>query len=119
MVWKQPGDPYPEDHVQTNTYTCPTCNYSWQDVWSCGCDDECPNCGESDISPTESEDDPDCDCSMCKFNAYVEVGSYTWGKPMSELMTSRLVKDSDDSHLTPEMRNGKDPSGLFLAWLRS
>ena len=39
-----------------STYKCPTCGGLWEDEWSCGCDDEFPNCGEGDISPLVSED---------------------------------------------------------------
>lgn len=38
-----------------NRYTCDACEESWEDQWSCGCDDECPKCGR-DISPDDSED---------------------------------------------------------------
>lgn len=27
------------------TYECTDCDVTWQDVWSCACDDECPQCG--------------------------------------------------------------------------
>lgn len=36
-----------------NHYHCRDCDMSWNDEWSCACDDECPNCGVS-ISPIES-----------------------------------------------------------------
>jgi hypothetical protein len=39
-----------------NFYHCGDCGTSWEDEWSCCCDDECPNCGSSDWSPYESED---------------------------------------------------------------
>ncbi len=39
-----------------NKYSCGECGTQWEDQWSCTCDDECPNCGASDYSPTESED---------------------------------------------------------------
>lgn len=35
-----------------NHYKC-SCGTSWTDEWSCGCDDECPACGEN-ISPIDS-----------------------------------------------------------------
>lgn len=54
----------PEDHVQTNHYECGRCGKNWTDTWSCGCDDDCPDCGET-TSPHESVDDPDCSCSAC------------------------------------------------------
>jgi hypothetical protein len=37
----------------TNHYHCEVCDESWEDTWSCGCDDECPTCGDA-ISPHES-----------------------------------------------------------------
>jgi DNA-directed RNA polymerase subunit M/transcription elongation factor TFIIS len=55
----------PEDHSQTNFYRCPDCGEEWQDEWSCGCDDDCPECGARHISPYKSEDDADCSCSKC------------------------------------------------------
>ena len=39
-----------------NHYHCGDCGTDWEDEWSCGCDDECPNCGSGDWSPVESED---------------------------------------------------------------
>jgi hypothetical protein len=39
-----------------NFYSCTDCGTSWEDEWSCCCDDECPNCGSGDWSPYESED---------------------------------------------------------------
>lgn len=48
--------------VFLNTYHCDACDVSWTDEWSCGCDDECPQCG-ADISPEESEElGPLCAC---------------------------------------------------------
>lgn len=38
-----------------NSYTCPECDYEWQDEWDCGVDDDCPACGKRHITPTESE----------------------------------------------------------------
>lgn len=51
-----------------NFYKCEDCGISWEDEWSCCCDDECPNCGV-DYSPYDSDD----------LSAYVEKsksGSY-------------------------------------------
>lgn len=39
-----------------NSYQCDDCGTSWEDEWSCCCDDECPNCGSGDWSPYESQD---------------------------------------------------------------
>jgi hypothetical protein len=38
-----------------NFYRCDACDCEWSDVWSCGCDDECPECG-CDTSPHDSID---------------------------------------------------------------
>ena len=38
-----------------NRYYCRECDQSWEDHWSCGCDDECPECGR-DFTPIESTD---------------------------------------------------------------
>lgn len=65
------GNPCPWE----NSYECPDCGATWHDEWSCQCDDECPNCGLSDIAPYRSDwiagaddavwriwdDLPDCD----------------------------------------------------------
>jgi len=37
-----------------NHYRCPKCGAKWDDVWSCACNDECPNCNEKDIEPERS-----------------------------------------------------------------
>ena len=39
-----------------NHYHCGDCGADWEDEWSCGCDDECPNCGSGDWSPADSDD---------------------------------------------------------------
>ena len=36
-----------------NKYECAACEVGWEDEWSCGCDDECPRCGQA-ISPYDS-----------------------------------------------------------------
>ena len=36
-----------------NVYECDACDVSWEDRWSCACDDDCPTCGCA-ISPTRS-----------------------------------------------------------------
>jgi hypothetical protein len=38
-----------------NEYQCSRCKTSWEDEWSCMCDDRCPNCNLS-ISPSDSTD---------------------------------------------------------------
>ncbi len=38
-----------------NKYVCPDCGAEWEDVWSCGCDDKCPECEARNISPASSE----------------------------------------------------------------
>lgn len=39
-----------------NHYHCLDCNTHWSDEWSCGCDDDCPECGSRHWSPYESDD---------------------------------------------------------------
>ena len=39
-----------------NRYICPECRSSWEDEWSCACDDECGECGSESISPVETFD---------------------------------------------------------------
>jgi hypothetical protein len=39
-----------------NHYHCTDCDTSWDDEWSCCCDDECPNCGSRNWSPVSSDD---------------------------------------------------------------
>ncbi len=49
-----------------NSYQCDDCGTSWTDVWSCGCDDECPKCGR-DISPEESTEIGECACEVLRW----------------------------------------------------
>ena len=45
-----------------NVYKCERCGYGWEDVWSCGCDDDCPQCGARHMSPVESDEIAPCAC---------------------------------------------------------
>lgn len=38
-----------------NYYECSECGETWEDVWSCMCNDRCPNCN-SEIEPYESRE---------------------------------------------------------------
>jgi rubrerythrin len=40
-----------------NYYRCASCGFEWTDVWSCQCDDDCPQCGARHMSPYKSEDE--------------------------------------------------------------
>ena len=40
-----------------NEYICPKCGIKWTDEWDCCCDDTCPGCECSDISPFNSIED--------------------------------------------------------------
>lgn len=44
-----------------NTYECP-CGTTWDDDWSCACDDECPAC-QTTISPSQSRVVAPCACA--------------------------------------------------------
>ena len=39
-----------------NHYHCDECATEWSDEWSCGCDDDCPQCGSRHWSPYKSDD---------------------------------------------------------------
>jgi hypothetical protein len=39
-----------------NFYKCDRCRRRWTDEWSCMCDDECPHCGQRDLTPYNSGD---------------------------------------------------------------
>lgn len=39
-----------------NYYECYRCDETWEDEWSCMCDDECSSCGAGDASPVDSND---------------------------------------------------------------
>lgn len=43
----------------TSYYECPICGHKWQDEWSCACNEECPECGASDIEPVDFTTDED------------------------------------------------------------
>ena len=42
------------------------CGTEWEDVWSCGCNDECPVCGTKDIEPYESTDITEKENESCQ-----------------------------------------------------
>lgn len=44
-----------------NTYECP-CGNSWDDEWSCACDDECSEC-RATVLPTNSVIVASCACA--------------------------------------------------------
>jgi hypothetical protein len=48
-----------------NVYQCDDCGVTWDDVYSCGCDDECPECGR-DYSPVGSTEIAPCACDDLK-----------------------------------------------------
>lgn len=61
-----------------NQYVCPECRAVWDSDWSCGCDDECPECEARNISPVSSEDltivaEPDDDGSWTIWRSPVEA----------------------------------------------
>ena len=39
-----------------NRYVCPECKSNWEDEWSAKCDDTCPVCQCSNVSPVSSDD---------------------------------------------------------------
>ena len=39
-----------------NYYVCGRCDRTWEDQWSCTCDDDCPHCGARHMSPFKSDD---------------------------------------------------------------
>ncbi len=44
-----------------NFYECVDCGTSWEDVWSCACEDDCPNC-DTDMEPFKSIEIAPCAC---------------------------------------------------------
>jgi len=52
-VWQGAVDSDGEPCRYLNKYHCEACDESWEDTWSCGCNDECPLCGR-EIEPEES-----------------------------------------------------------------
>jgi len=63
MSFKRPKGLDDGSHVVNNVYEC-ECGNVWEDSWDSGCDDECGSCG-ADVSPSQTTDDPDCDCDAC------------------------------------------------------
>jgi len=39
-----------------NHYTCPKCNYYWEDAWDQVVEDDCPQCGFRHVKPEETTD---------------------------------------------------------------
>ena len=37
-----------------NLYQHVECGAEWMEVWDCGCNSECPECGTKDIEPLDS-----------------------------------------------------------------
>ncbi len=37
-----------------NYYICYKCKHNWHEVWDCGCDSECPECGAKNCTTTSS-----------------------------------------------------------------
>ena len=64
-----------------NQYVCPECKAFWDSDWSCGCDDECPECEERNISPVYSVDltvvvEPDGDGSWTIWHSPPQAEEY-------------------------------------------
>jgi len=38
-----------------NHYHCDDCETSWEDEWSCACNDRCPTCNR-EIEPSDSDE---------------------------------------------------------------
>ena len=47
--------PNKNNNTLVNYYKCPQCSHRWLEMWSCGCDSECPACRTRNISPIGSE----------------------------------------------------------------
>ena len=43
-IWQGPADSDGEPCRTINHYRCQECDISWDDQWSCACNDECPGC---------------------------------------------------------------------------
>ncbi len=60
---KQREDQEEEPLQFVNYYECPEnnggCGHSWEDVYNCQVDDDCPKCGKRHISPYNSSDPPE------------------------------------------------------------
>lgn len=48
-------------------YECPKCGETWQDVWSCACDDDCPGCGAT-IEALDWKEIAPCACKCTAIN---------------------------------------------------
>lgn len=66
-----------------NHYEC-ECGCKWADEWSCMCNDECPECGLSDIEPHESDD----------LSVLIEPGVIFAGRSMEESDTYLAEADA-------------------------
>ncbi len=51
-----------------NFYKHEECGTHWADLWSCGCNDECPNCG-GEIEPYENLPVSDIEDEMAKIES--------------------------------------------------
>lgn len=58
-------------HLIWSYYECP-CGNAWESTWDSACDDDCGECGAT-ISPSTSQDVPECDCADCVANDLTET----------------------------------------------
>jgi len=88
-----------------NEYECP-CGETWEDVWSCGCDDDCPSCGTT-CSPSEStplwDDEEDDEERKQAIIAMAREQHHSDGE----------VEIDDD----PEISEGEDNGCYVQAWV--
>jgi len=55
------------EEAMLNFYKHKECGTHWVDLWSCGCNDECPKCG-GEIEPYASFDVSEIDARMANIH---------------------------------------------------
>jgi hypothetical protein len=89
-------------NIYHNFYECP-CGETWEDHWSCACNDKCPGCNK-EIEPYKSEVEPyviELPCHGIRVELS-EVDPYDWenfigGTIQSELGGGKLETDAQEA----------------------
>lgn len=74
-TWDGPTDSDGRACRWLNKYECLDCDTTWEDTWSCQCDDDCPKCGTT-MTPYDSDDQIDpselVECQNCSWEGHID-----------------------------------------------
>ncbi len=115
-----------EPMLYINYYRCPDCSNEWDNERSCQCDDECGECGCSDISPYKSDDIEQEDKNEALKNITVLQHDVSYFLGENELLTIE-VGDTEYEHILYMIQEGyiegelnktdpKDDEKTIIGW---